>query len=181
MKKLIPVALLLMLIGVVFSGCKESSSLLDVTFEADYQSDMDVVVSPSTLKIGVNGVFSSSTTIDPLSNSDLAKYANNIKSVEILEAKGTILEVSSNATILNADLNISAPDMDNAQWLFTNEPIEVGNVIELTNANGQLDKLSSILSSKKTFTIAFIGETDEDNVTFTMRVYIRAKVTANPL
>jgi len=73
MKKLIPVAFLLMLIGVVFSGCKESSSLLDVTFEADYQSDMDVVVSPSTLKIGVNGVFSSSTTIDPLSNSDLAK------------------------------------------------------------------------------------------------------------
>ncbi len=181
MKKLIPVALMLMLIGVVFSGCKESSSLLDVTFEADYQSDLDVVVSPSTVKAGINGMFNSSTTIDPLSNSDLAEYANNIKSVEILEAYGTILEVSSNATILTADVNITASEMPNAEWLFTNVPVEVGTVVELTNADGQLIKLSNILNSKKTFTVTFTGETEEDNVTFTMRIYIRAKITANPL
>ena len=181
MKNLNRLLFVFMLTGMVFSGCKETKDLLDVTFQADYESDMDISVAPSTMKGGNNGTFSSSTTIDPLTNEEFQKYAEKIKSVEILEVTGTITSVNKNAVMLDADLNITADAMPNAQWLFTNEPIEVGNVISFTNENGQLDKLSAILNEKKAFTLTFSGQTDEDDVTYNISFYILAKVIPNPL
>ena len=172
---------ILVVTGLAFTGCEESQSLLDVTIEADYESDLDIVVSPSTLKAGINGVFSSSTTIDPLSNAQVAEYANNIKSVEIIEARGTITSVSKDAMMLVADMDISSNDLPHAAWLYNDVPIEVGSVIELTNENGQLDKLSDILNAKEVFTINLSGQTDEDDLTFTMSVFLKARITANPL
>lgn len=177
MKNLTRLFLVLMFTGIAFSGCKDA---LDVTFEADYTSNMDIVVSPSTQK-ATNGTFSSTTTIDPLSNSDVADYANNIQSIEIVEARGTITAVSTTATMQTANLEITSLEMPAASWNYTNEPIAVGSIFTLTNEDGQLDKLSDILSTKNVFTIHFTGQTDQDDITFTMQVYIRAMVTANPL
>ncbi|MFA5418810.1 MAG: hypothetical protein WC341_10160 [Bacteroidales bacterium] len=180
MKNLSRLFLLFLISGVMFSGCKEAKNLLDVTFQADYETDMDIAVSPD-LKAGINGTFSSSTTIDPLTDETFKKYADNIKSVEILEVTGKITLVSQNAVMQTADLNITASEMPNAQWLFTNEPIEVGNVISFTNENGQLDRLSNILNERKAFTLTFSGQTDSDDITYTMSFFIRAKVVANPI
>jgi len=169
----------LVLSAMVFSGCNETKELLDVTFEADYTTDLPIVVTPSTLK-ATNGVFESSTTIDPMSNSDLATYANNIQSIEIIEATATILSVSTNA-VMSADVDITSGTLPAASWVFTDQPIQEGTVITLGNENGQLEKLSNILSAKNVFTVDVVGQTDVDDMTFTMSVTIRAFVTANPL
>ena len=140
---------------------------------------MPIVVTPSTLK-ATNGVFASSTIIDPMSNGNMSTYANNIQSVRIVEATATILSVSSEA-VMSADLDVTSGTLPAASWVFTDEPILEGAVIELSNENGQLDRLSDIISAKNVFTVDVVGQSDQDDITFTISVTIRAFVTANPL
>jgi hypothetical protein len=177
MKNLSRLFLAFLITGILFSGCKDA---LDVTFMADYTSDLPIVVSPSTLK-STNGTFSSVTTIDPLSNRDMADYANNIQSIEILEVTGTILSVDNNAVLQTGTLSLISAGLPTASWTETNQPVQAGTVYTLGNDDGQLEKLSNILNSKNVFTVEFSGTTDLDDVTFTMQVFIRAKVVANPL
>jgi hypothetical protein len=162
--------------GLVFTGCQDA---LDVTFEADYTTELPIVVTPSTLK-ATNGAFASSTTIDPMSNGNMSTYANNIQSVRIVEATATILSVSTEA-VMSAELDVTSGTLPAASWVFTDEQIVEGAVIELSNENGQLDKISDILSAKNVFTVDVVGQTDQDDITFTISVTIRAFVTANPL
>lgn len=181
MRNLPRLVIVIMLATLAFSGCQETKNLLDITFQADYESEMNIVVSPSTTKAGINGTFSSFVTIDPFSDSTYQTYANTIQSVEIIEASATIDSVSINAVMLNATLTISAEGLPSAEWLYLNEPIIVGNTIIFGNENGQLDKLSAILNDRKVLTLTFSGETDEDDVVYTMQFYILAQIVANPI
>ena len=65
-----------------------------------------------------------------------------------------------------------------AQWDFENELLTTGKIITLGNENGQWDTVSDILKDGQEFTILITGEADFSGVTFTIKVDIETKVTA---
>ncbi len=165
-----------LLTGLIFSGCKKAEEALDVTFDATYKADINIDV-PAAVR---NASFNESVTIDPASDPDVSKYWDKIKKFEIQAITGEITSISKEVTLVSATLSIFN-DTRNAQWTFNNVPLTVGTTLTLDNSSGQWDKVAQILKDKKVFTISVNGEVSEGDVSFTILVTIKTKVTASPL
>lgn len=181
MKKTLQLLALLVITAIVYSGCEKSKSLLDVKFDADFKTDLNVDVPGVDVKISPNGVFSASATIDPMTNDDFAEYAEKIKNVKVKEVLAEVTAVNKPFVLLHCNLLISSPGYDTAEWIFMNESMAVGKIFTLGNEAGQWDKVQTMLDDKKELTVSMNGETDEDDVEFTLRITIKTEVTANPL
>lgn len=176
MKNLKILSLVVLLIGLVFGSCKKVEEALDVTFDATYDTDLNVDV-PAVAR---NVSFSASSTIDPASDPDVSKYWDKIKKFEVQEVTGVITSISKEVTLVSADLTI-ANDSRTAKWTFNNVPLTVGTKLTLDNSGGQWNTVDQILQDKKVFTVRINGEVSEGGVQFTILVTIKTKVTANPL
>ncbi len=167
--------------GLLFStGCDEVKSLLDVKFDANYTVDLNMNVPAESSTKAVQSSFSGSATIDPTSNSDVAKYLDLIKSWEVTGLTGTFKNVTKEAVLESGTITFSS-DAGTATWTFTNVAIKNGATFTLDNTNGQWDEIDKILSAKKEFTISGEGKTDIDDFSFTISVAVNTTVTANPL
>ncbi|PKP52194.1 MAG: hypothetical protein CVT92_09985 [Bacteroidetes bacterium HGW-Bacteroidetes-1] len=182
MKNAIKFSFLIVFLCLLFAGCEKIKSIADVTFDAEFTADLPVDVVPTSLKAGVNGTFFETATIDPLSNSDLATYADKIKKIEVIEASAEVLSIDpSPVLLLSTTLSATSGVFSPATWSFNNESLTVGKIITLDNENSQFSNLQSILDSKEIFTVTLQGQTDVDEASFTVRVKYKTKVTANPL
>ena len=171
----------LLAIALMIGACNTVEDLADVTFDAEFKADLNCDVPPGSFKSGLNGVFSASETIDPLADPEVEKYIDKIKSWEVTGVTGEILSVSKDSVnLLNAHLEVASAN-HSASWQIPATPLVVGQQIVLDNSDGQWDTIDSILGEKKVFTISVDGATDEDDVTFIIRVILKTKVTANPL
>ncbi len=168
-------ALLIATIG--FTGCNKVKNATDVRFDANYTTDLNVNVSPGR---DINGSFDESATIDPTSNANVKQYLNVIKSWDIVGISGDMMSVSQDFILQNATVSVSSSDKS-ARWEFSNISVTTGTTLTLDNSNGQWDTINQILAEKQTFTVNFSGQTDHDNVQFTLRVTLQSKVVANPL
>jgi len=162
--------------GVVFSGCKKAKEVFDVEFDSSYNADLNVVVPPGPR----NASFYESTLIDPFSDPDVKKYANKLKKFEVTELKARVINLSKEVNMVSCYISIYSDDRS-ANWNFDNLPLTDGTEILLDNSGGQWDDVSAIMMEKKAFTIKVEGTVEDDDVSFTMRIFIKAKVTANPL
>jgi len=163
------------------TGCEKIKSLLDVKFDANYTVDMNVTIPPASGSVkDALSTFSGTATIDPTSNSDVAKYMNLIKAWNVTGLTGTFKNVSKEATLQNGILSFSS-DAGTATWIFSNVAIQNDGTFTLDNTSGQWTELDKILSAKKSFTVTFSGTTDKDDFSFTMEIQITSQVTANPL
>ncbi|KAF0128972.1 MAG: hypothetical protein FD155_2797 [Bacteroidetes bacterium] len=180
MKTLLKLSFILLLIGFGNTGCEKIKSLADVTFDANYESTIDVDVVPSALK-ATNGTFFETVTIDPLSNSDMATYANLIKDIDVVEVSAEVISLSTPVQLISATLNASSTGFTDASWSFANETLTVGKVLTLSNDAGQFDNLQKILTSKNVFTVTLQGQTDVNEATFSLLMTFKTRVTANPL
>ncbi len=151
------------------------SKIADVNFDATYSANLECEVPPAS-----RGGFSAEDEIDPLSNSDVAKYIDNIKDFEIIELIADITAITKEVKLLSADLEIYSGSKK-ASWHIENVNLVLNESLILDNSNGQWDTVKDILSEKKTFYVSIIGQTEEDDVTFTIKVSISGKVTASPL
>ncbi len=172
----------ILLSGLMFStGCEKVKSLLDVKFDANYTVNLNTTVPPASGTIkSIQSSFEGSATIDPTSNPDVSKYLNLIKSWTVNSITGTFNNVTKEAVLQTGVLTFSS-DAGIATWTFTNVQIKNGGTVTIDNTNGQLDKLSTILSSKKPFTVNLAGTTDKDDFSFTLSLEINSTVVANPL
>lgn len=175
MKKINYLMALLLLTGIIFTGCNKVKELADVTFNATYDANLNVVV-PATRNVS----FETETTIDPTADEDVAKYINNIKSFNVQSMTATITSISKDVTLVTADLTVFNSSKT-AEWNMENLPLTVGASIPLGNENGQWDTVNQIFDDKTAFTVKLVGETDEGDVTFTLKVSITTQITANPL
>ncbi|MCF6169412.1 MAG: hypothetical protein L3J66_00355 [Bacteroidales bacterium] len=178
-----PRTLLFALLAVAFviGGCNKIKSLADVSFDADFDVELDVVVPPGSHSPEMSATFASTTTIDPLSDSTVEKYIAKIKRWEITGMSGKIVRVSKAGTsIQNAEMQVYT-DNFNAAWNLPDIPLVQGRTFPLDNGGGQWFAVENILGEKKVFTVAAEGATDDDDFSFTIRIYVKCKVTANPL
>jgi hypothetical protein len=123
--------------------------------------------------------FSASKVIDPASDPNVNVYLNKIEKYEIQSVKATITSMSQeNVTVTSADLSVYN-FQSTALWSWENELLTTGKTITLGNEDGQWDTVSNILKDGQEFTILITGEADFSGVTFTVKVEIETKVTAN--
>ncbi len=163
------------------TGCQKVKSLLDVKFNANYTVNLNMTVPPASGSVkNALSAFSGSASIDPTSNSEVSKYLHLIKSWTVNSITGTFNNVTKEAVLQNGTLTFSN-DAGTATWTFTNVQIKNGGTVTIDNKNGQLDKLSTILSSKKPFTVKLAGTTNKDGFSFTLSLEINSTVIANPL
>lgn len=179
MKTISKILLLLTFIAVVSPGCEKAKDLLDIKFNADFTSDLNVVI-PAGTQRSLNASFFEEATIDPNSNTEFAQYANYIKDIQINGVTGTVLTINKDVTLTTANLTVSSEGSTSAVWVFTNQPIAAGTTLTLGNENGQWDNVEAILNSQNVFTVTLSGEADQDDVQFTFEYTISTTITANP-
>ena len=171
----------LIAVSLVIVGCNQAKDLADVTFDAEFKADLNCDVPPGSFKSGIDGAFSATETIDPLADPTVEKYIDKIKSWETTSVTGEILSVSKEGVnLLGAELEVFSAN-HSANWQIPNTPLAVGQTITLDNDNGQWDTIDTILGEKDVFTISVNGSTDQDDVTFVIRIIVKTRVTANPL
>ncbi len=181
MKNIIKI-LLLVLVSISFISCNEAEELLDIKFNSQLSADLNVAVPGEALKSAEMLVinFSEQTTIDPRSDSQINKYINKLKSFDVYEVTGTVINVSAPVEIITGSITFT-DGLGIASWSVTNFNVVNSATITLDNSAGQWDKINQFLDSKNEFTVKIEGTTDRGNVNFTIRVLIKVKVVANPL
>ncbi len=176
--------LIILLIGVSFSSCDDVESLADIKFNSNLGADLNVVVPAvtamkATIKTG--GIsFSEEETIDPLSDSQIKKYLDKLKSFDVQEITGTVKRVSKPVTIESGIITISQGSKS-ASWSVSNFNVVNGAQIILDSGEGQWGTVNQILKSKSKFTAKITGTVDNSDVSFTIYILIKVKVVANPL
>lgn len=181
MKTLTQLLLLSLTSLMIYTGCEKTKSLLDVTFDADFDTILDVIVEPAGGEKVSSGVFYASAEIDPMSNDDFAEYAEKIKDIGVKSIIAEVTSISMPAVLLSADLTISSDNVDPASWAFANEDLHQGKTFTLGNENGQWDRVQTMLNNQNLITVVMEGSTDEENLEFTLEVTIGTEVVANPL
>ena len=185
MKTFIKTIIIFLLIGIPFNSCDEVESLADIDFNSNMSTDLNVVVpaagvSYKSANLAVAVSFSEQSNIDPKSDSTFKKYADKIKSIKVQEASGTVTKISKPVKIVSGKLSIFQGSKI-ASWSISNFDVAVGKKIVLDTAEGQFTTLNQILNSKNVFTAKIEGTVDDDDVSFTVLVSIKAKVVANAL
>lgn len=161
-------------------GCE----LLNVDFDTDLSSDLNINVDDSGTKSSINAYgYTASTTLDPLSDEEVKKYKDKIENYNVNSLTATVLSVSKPNVKLLAGTFIEIYDSkDNARWTFSSDfNVEPGAEYVLDNSDGKWEAVRKILKRNAVFTIASAGDANTNDITIVFEVSIGATVTANPL
>ncbi len=172
--------MLLAFIAVTSTGCEKAKELLDVKFDADFKTDLNVDI-PAETSRNADASFYSEATIDPKANTDFAEYGNLIKEIEIKEVNATVTAINKETVLETAEFKVASEGMSSAVWTFTNETLVVGKKLTLDNTNGQWNNVQAMLNAQNAFTVSIGGTADQDDVQYTLLIEIKTRVTANPL
>lgn len=170
----------ILLVGISFSGCQKIKSLLDKHFDTHFSVNMNVNVPAASSIDRAKSTFEASATINPKDDADVAKYGNLIKSFDISSASAVFSNVSKDVTLVSVDLTVTSGSYT-ATWHYDDMPITNGTTFTLSNDAGQWDTVNTILGTLDPFTVSISGETDVDDVTYTVTFNVDATVVANPL
>lgn len=173
------VALAILLVSIVFSGCNKIEDALDVTFDSTFKTDLNIDVPPASRE--VNGDFSVSASIDPTTDATFEQYKDLIKDIQVTNVEGTISNISTEEINLTSLTVVIATATNTTSWTFQNVTLVDGYMLALNNDAGQLSIINNILMEKTAFTVSAIGSTVEDDVDYTIEIAITAEITANPL
>lgn len=169
--KLILIALTVM----VFTSC--SKDILDVEFDANYSTDLEVDIPAVKIE---EGEFMIVDTVDLKSNEDVVTYFDKIKSWDISQIEGTFKNLSEDFTLINGTFSVRTETMA-AEWTFNNISVTELTALVLANDNGQFDIINQILMQKDKFIVTFSGMTDRKGMEFVLGTALKSKVVANPL
>jgi hypothetical protein len=161
-----------------------SCELLNVDFDTDLSSDLNINVEDSGTKSSLSGYsYTSSTTLDPLSDEEVKKYKDKIENYDVNSLTATVISVSKpDVKLLTGTFFEIYDPKDNARWTLSSDfDVEPGAVYTLDDPDGQWGIMRKILKRNSVFTIASEGEANINNVTIVFEVSIGATVTANPL
>jgi hypothetical protein len=161
-----------------------SCELLNVDFDTDLSSDLNINVEDSGTKSSMNGYsYTASTTLDPLSDKEVEKYKDKIENYDVNSLTATVLSVSKpDVKLLTGTFFEIYDSKDNARWTFSSDfDVEPGAQYTLDDTDGQWEIMRKILKRNSVFTIASEGEANTNNITIVFEVSIGATVTANPI
>jgi hypothetical protein len=161
-------------------GCE----LLNVDFDTELSSDLNINVQDSGTKSSINGYsYTASTTLDPLSDKEVKKYKDKIEDYNVKSLTATVTYVSKPDVKLLAGTFFEIYDSkDKARWTLSSDfDVTEGAEYTLDNSDGKWKTVRNILKRNSVFTIASEGAANTNNITIIFKVSIDATVTANPL
>lgn len=169
--------------GMIFAGCNKVKSLTKITVHPSFPVDIQVTIPPATSIMSTNSsyVFNDSVTIDPTTDTLVAKYKSYIISWQVDSITAIFTDVSKPINLSNLSLEIKPQSGESFGWQGSSLSVDNGTVLVVNNANGQLDKLGSVLNGTQPFKVVFSGVSDQDDVHFTLSVKINTTLVANPL
>lgn len=176
-KRILSVSLLAFV--VLFGSCTKIKEVLTVKVDADFSVNLPVTI-PELLLKSTTGAFTSTETLDPLSDEDLALYKDKIKGFEVTGMTGTISDLSADVTLTTATLLVNTA-ANSTQWTFTNLSLTNGSVIAFDNTSDQWTEINKILDEQTEITVTFSGNSSQNNVTFNLEVDFETKVSAKIL
>jgi hypothetical protein len=157
-------------------GCNKVKELLDIKFDADFTINLPVNADDSGLGFGY---FNVEETVDPLSDEEVQKYIDNIKSWEIIDLKIKFNQVNPDFDMTEGIVKIYLDEKE-VSWLLEDQQIIVGSEFALGNEDNQWSMVNEIINQKKPFKIKLTGKaTPASN--FNLQLIVNSKITANPL
>jgi hypothetical protein len=162
------------------TGCE----LLNVDFDTELSSDLNIDVQDSELKSNINAfTYTASTTLDPLSDEDVKKYKDKIENYDVTSLTATVISVSKpDVKLLTGTFFEIYDSDDNVRWTLSSDfTVEPGAEYTLDNTEGEWNTVRRILKRNSVFTVASEGSANVNNVTVVFEISIGATVTANPL
>lgn len=170
-------------IALFFIGCSKLAPMADITVHPSLPFDINVTIPPATNIMSTNSsyAFNDSVTVDPTTDSLVSKYESYIKSWQVDSLTAIFTNVSTPITLSNVSFEIKPESGDPFGWQFSKISIDNGTNLVLNDADGQLDKLGTVLNGTQPFKVYFSGTSDLDDVHFTLSVKINTTLVANPL
>jgi len=108
----------------------------------------------------------------------LVDYTDQISNIDIQSVTFEIIALNPEPiTITNADLSASVPNLPAANWVFTNQMLNMGTIITLDNSNNQLTNTQNIFMAQQPIAVNLSGNISETAATFTVRVTFNSEVT----
>lgn len=186
MKNLMKFAIILLFLSFSNAGCEKIKDLADVSFDANFDTEMNVDVKPTAQKSGLEmGSFSETADIDPNTNEDFKTYASKIKEIKITKVVFEIIEITNapNNTVQlgSATLSVDKTGYTSAKWMESAQALTLGTKFEYSTMDAQFTYLQNILNSKEVFTVNFYGTADPVDASFKVKVSINSTIVANPL
>ncbi|PKP27716.1 MAG: hypothetical protein CVU02_02820 [Bacteroidetes bacterium HGW-Bacteroidetes-19] len=171
MKTVLKNLVIIALATLLFSSCDEFGKT-KLKFDTSFDVDLPVVVTPG------KSSFSVVDTIDILAHPDLVDYTDQISNIDIQSVTFEIIALNPEPiTITNADLSASVPNLPAANWVFTNQMLNMGTIITLDNSNNQLTNTQNIFMAQQPIAVNLSGNISETAATFTVRVTFNSEVT----
>jgi PBP1b-binding outer membrane lipoprotein LpoB len=170
-------------LGLFFVGCSKLKQLApDITLHPSFPVDIQIAIPPATSIMSTNNsyTFNDSVTIDPTTDTLVAKYESYIKSWEVDSVTAIFTDVSTPVNLTNVSLQVKT-GTETFGWQASSISVDNGTNLVLDNSQGQLDKLGQVLNGKQSFKVVLSGISDQDNVHFTLSVKINTTLVANPL
>ena len=177
MKSLVRVFLL----GMLVTGIA-SCSLLDVERDVELSATLNLDSVEQTMKSTNAGGFTAAELVDPSTNEVVDEYADLVENYDVSEIVAVVRSVSEAGVVFLAGSTFSIYQGNKtASWSMGSDfPAEVGDIFEMTNLGNAYGMVADILLTAQPFYVAAVGETNVGDVTITMEVTIRSRLTANP-
>jgi hypothetical protein len=182
MKKLLKTVFPLVILALLVS-CDSLSSLFDVDFETTLSGTLHIDVENPVTKAADAIPFQANDTIDPLSDDEIAEYAEKIVNVNADSVLVEVDSVNMEGVVFLAGTSITVSNETNtATWTITTDwPIVEGTTVGLDDVGGIYDAVSDILTTLEVFTVSAQGTCTKSGVVVVLRLDIETTVTGNPL
>lgn len=184
MKKSLSTLLILLFMGVSFTGCEKIKSLADVKFDVDLEAVLDIVV-PNEGQLKSSDVafhFEDEKSINPRDNQDIYDYWDDIKDwavegiqLEVLNDGGMSVELT------NVKVTIAISKTNTAVFNVGTWTISEGATYELTDEDDNYNKIVNMLDAGQSFNVKFEGDCHLPGYHFIINYIQTVEVTANPL
>ncbi|MGW8314347.1 MAG: hypothetical protein ACWGNV_02015 [Bacteroidales bacterium] len=183
MRKVIPIAMLVLLAGTI-SSCKKIKSWFDVEGDTSLSTNLYIDVMDDAMKSTASTHFYQEAYIDPLDDEDIDKYQENITKIQATNIVAIVTSVNKDNVVFEKGTFIAVKGSDEAKWIL-DEPWTVTVGDELTLLDDQTakfySKVTNMLTNLESLTVIADGYCNQTSVSVTIKVGIDVKYTANPL
>lgn len=183
MKKLFPI-MLLAFMPLAFAGCDLFDKIDEIGFSTTLEDE--IVVNISTTASDVT--FENTTTLDALTNPDVAEYADKLKGFSVQKVSYTITNYTGASNIVfDGNLEFYKTGSVNPLVTLAIENINLstaasaGTVYELPLSDSDFTLLNNTLNQDKAIKFIAGGTLTSSPVTFTIQFDVEVKVTAEVL
>ncbi len=177
---------ILFILSLNFSSCEEANQLTGVNFD----TDLVFTVPVAELNNGSDISYSTSLLLDAATNPDIKKYANKIRSIEVLMMEFAIEDyttiINDEIYLKNGSFGLSDQSSTKAQASCNVDALPITHwagtgYFKVDSCNSTLNSIGSYLTKDQMVKIYVDGILTKAPVSFNLKVHMKVRVVADAL